>query len=140
MTEVNRYNTKQRERIRILLEKNKDRHMTADDIYESLREGDTAIGVSTIYRYLNLLVRQGLVRKFLVEKGQPACYQYYGESPSCCEHFHLKCNNCGKLFHVKSELLEKAKAEIEDDFGFIIDSSKTVFYGKCADCGKEDLK
>ncbi len=140
MEKSGRYNTKQRDKLRSYLKDNSHRHITVEEIYESFRQSNNPIGTSTIYRYLDLLVREGVVRKFMVEKGSPACYQYFGESPQCNEHFHLRCNDCGQLFHVECDSLGRAAQEIEKEYGFKIDPSKTVFYGKCAYCGHSKEK
>lgn len=137
MDKCGRYNTRQRDRINAYLQENSNRHITVDEIYDFFKENQHPIGVSTIYRYLDLLVDEGVVRKFMVEKGSPACYQYFGAVPHCHEHFHLKCDNCGKLFHVECSSLTQAAGEIEKSYGFKIDHAKTVLYGQCSHCNKE---
>ena len=47
----------------ILLE-NKDRHLTADEIFEKLRKSGESVGKTTIYRHLEKLCASGEVRKF----------------------------------------------------------------------------
>ncbi|MEE0776926.1 MAG: Fur family transcriptional regulator [Bacillota bacterium] len=132
------YNTKQRDRIMDYLLANRDRHITVDILFDAFREEGKSIGKSTIYRYLDILVNEGTVRKFKIEEGHPACYQYCGDHQHCCEHFHLKCDNCGELFHIDSDYLFKAKDELMNLYGFAVDSSKTVLYGRCAKCSGED--
>lgn len=63
----------------ILLE-NKDRHLTADEIFEKLRKSGESVGKTTIYRHLEKLCASGEVRKFTGGDGDSACYQYAGKT------------------------------------------------------------
>ena len=63
----------------ILLE-NKDRHLTADEIFEKLRKSGESVGKTTIYRHLEKLCTSGEVRKFTGGDGDSACYQYAGST------------------------------------------------------------
>jgi Fur family ferric uptake transcriptional regulator len=46
----------------------------------------------------------------------------------------LKCNVCGRLIHVECSELSKISLHIEEHHGFVLDPSKTVFYGICENC------
>lgn len=133
-----RYNTRQRELILECLAHSKGQHITAEDISEYLRKNDTPVGKSTIYRYLEALVKDCVVRKYTIEEGKCACYQYMGdeENDHCKEHYHLKCSECGRLFHVSCALLDEINEHVRKEHNFIIDSSKTVFYGICGECNR----
>ena len=57
-----------------------------------------------MYRYLNLLLEKGIIRKYLRGDGPTACYRYVNEEPTDALVCHLKCENVvGKLkiFRVK---------------------------------------
>lgn len=131
-----RYNTRQRELILECLANSAGQHITAEDILSYLKEKDTPVGKSTIYRYLEALVEDCVVRKYTVEEGKCACYQYIGNNDNnhCHEHYHLKCSECGKLFHVSCDFMDKINEHIKNEHKFIIDNSKTVFYGVCEEC------
>ncbi len=128
------YHTKQRTQILQYLIDHKDGHVTADQITRHLRSQECSIGKATVYRYLDRLVSQGQVRKFLLEEGASACYQYVEEPGQCQEHFHLKCVTCGALIHLHCDYLSQLGQHIAQEHGFLIDSSRTVFYGQCAAC------
>lgn len=131
-----KYNTKQRELILKYLSESAGKHIKADNIIEYLKQNETPVGKSTVYRYLDTLVEENLVRKYTIEEGVGACYQYIGKEKNnhCREHYHLKCSNCGELFHVNCELMDEINAHILKEHNFQIDSSKTVFYGICEKC------
>jgi Fur family ferric uptake transcriptional regulator len=111
-------------------------HVTVNDIAGHFRYEDRqSIGLTTIYRHLERLVNAGTVRKYVPAEGESACYQYMGPDEGCAEHFHLKCEQCGRLIHLRCDLLEKIRDHIKKEHRFRINILKTVFYGKCGDCG-----
>lgn len=134
-----KYNTKQRELILKYLCEKEGEHVKAEDILEYLKNNDTPVGKSTVYRYLEALVEQNLVRKYTIEEGKGACYQFIGNDDThhCKEHYHLKCSDCGELFHVSCEFMDEINEHILNEHNFVIDKSKTVFYGTCEKCRKK---
>lgn len=128
------YKTKQKELLLECLTENKDVHLTAADILTHLRDKGHSLGVSTVYRQLDKLVAAGVVRKFIIDETSSACYQYAGTSEECCEHFHLKCNVCGKLIHVDCSLMKKIAEHMQNSHGFSVDTTKTLLYGVCREC------
>lgn len=129
------YQTKQRAAILALLTQCRA-HMTADDIVRQLQERGLAVGKSTVYRYLDKLIEQGSVRRYVIEEGMPACYEYCAEADACSSHYHLKCTQCGRLLHVECETLRELNAHVRQHHGFLVDGSKTVLYGLCAHCAE----
>lgn len=134
MNTTTSYKTKQRDQILNCLIKNKDRHITADKIRTVLNGEKSLVGKTTVYRYLDKLVSQGIVRKYMIEGGQSACYQYMERNGVCNKHFHLKCVDCGQLFHLECDYLGELDAHIKDHHDFHVDNSKTVLYGQCGSC------
>lgn len=128
------YNTKQRQCILRCLTENRDRHFTVDELYDFLTEAGVKIGKTTCYRYLEKLVSEGCVRKFIADGRESACFQYIDSHDCCNSHFHLKCACCGRLFHLECGYLSDMESHIRDDHDFEIDCSRTVLYGKCAEC------
>ena len=132
------YKTRQRELIWEYLRAHSDQHVGAEDIAEHLRRQGTAVGKSTVYRTLDRLVAQGTLRRFYLEEGMSACYQLIPEEGSCREHFHLKCLSCGRLIHMECSFLQEVQAHIVQEHRFLIDQSKTVFYGLCENCSEKE--
>ena len=79
-----------------------------------------------------------MLRKYTIDTRSCACYEYLRQDGGCKRHFHLKCTKCEKLFHVTCEHLDGIEEHILEHHGFQIDQSKTVLYGLCEDCRKED--
>ncbi len=132
------YKTKQRELILHCLNENSAHHMTAEEITDILRQSGGTVGKTTVYRHLDRLYSEGLVRKYMAEEGESACYQLI--HPACNEHFHMKCTSCGKLIHLECDHLNELAEHIFALHHFKIDSAKTVFYGECAACEKNGGK
>ena len=134
IVENNGYKTKQREAILSYLKKCESGHVTIDDVSEYLKESGEKVGRTTVYRYMEKLTQQGVLRKYFIEEGAGACYQYIDEQEKCWEHFHLKCLQCGKLLHVQCEYLSNIEQHILEHHDFSVDNTKTVFYGLCGEC------
>jgi Fur family ferric uptake transcriptional regulator len=133
-TRPSNYNTRQGGLILDYFSSLGDRHVQAGEIAEYFRQRKEAIGLTTIYRHLERLVRAGFVRKYFLDEGESACYQYIGKTKKCGEHFHLKCENCGTLIHLDCAALEKISRHILKEHQFLINTLKTVFYGRCKNC------
>lgn len=126
------YNTRQRALILDFLKEN-SAHVSARDIILHLQEQGVSIGTATVYRTLDKLCEQGVVKKFVIDERSGACYQYI-QGAECDEHFHLKCVKCGTLIHMDCGFLAQMEKHIFEDHGFTVSSGKTVIYGTCAGC------
>lgn len=138
MARSSSYNTRQKEHILSILRENSSRHITAGLLSHHLQEQGTPVGIATIYRYLDQLADEGVIRKYTIDSKTGACYQYVGEKHHCSEHFHLKCVKCEKLFHVECDYLSELGAHIHAHHGFKVDHTKTVLYGCCRDCREDE--
>jgi len=132
------YRTKQREIILRFLQNNSGRHLTADDVCDHLRAGGTAVGRATVYRHLERMVESGEVRRYKMDDAG-ACYQYSGGEEDCGTHHHLKCTECGRLFHMECDVLNTIAGHVREHHGFVLDSERTVLYGRCADCNERGV-
>ena len=130
-----KYKTKQQSAIKECLEMHKDGYVTVMDIENYLKENDCQVGLTTIYRHLEKMEKDGIVTKFSVE-GQPgACFQYIeqGENQDC---FYIKCEECGEVTKMECHHLAELYSHVNADHHFSINPKKTIFYGKCEKCGK----
>ena len=130
--EKKKYNTQQKEKLLEFLINNNSQYVSAEDIENYIKKEKINIGLTTIYRFLNSLEKQGKVRIELREHTK--YYQYINEE--CSNHYHLKCKECGKIIHLKCEELEEIKTHILDEHEFNIDS-KSAIYGICKKCNKK---
>lgn len=128
------YKTKQKEIILDYLKSNEDSHVTIDEVFNYLSEQGNKVGRTTVYRHMEKLADDGVLRKYYIEEGIGSCYQYIGEREDCHQHFHLKCTECKELIHLKCSYLEDLNNHILKDHNFKINNTKTVFYGICENC------
>lgn len=116
-----------------------DQHMSAEDIFFAMRPARTGIGMTTIYRTLDVLEQAGIVCKFDFGHGR-AKYELDDAYGSKKHHHHLICEKCGKIidysdFMAKErEYLKEAEAGLEKAFGFTIRNHVIAFYGLCPAC------
>jgi Fe2+ or Zn2+ uptake regulation protein len=130
----NKYSTNQRILILKFLNESNGKHITVDDVELNLKETQHPVGKSTIYRYFDLLVSEGKLRKYTGINGKSACYQYTEQMDKCNEHYHLICDGCEKLFHIECNYLDKANIQIANKYNFSINKLKTTFHGLCQKC------
>ena len=97
------YATISRKKILEFLKKNSDRTVAVADIDHYLKAQDCEVNITTIYRYLDKLAKDGTVIKYVAEKGNQAVYQYVELGHHCEEHLHLQCVKCGKIIHLECE-------------------------------------
>lgn len=105
-------------------------HLTANQIFEKLKESYSNVVLATVYNNLNKLWESGLIRKVSIE-GMPDRYD------TIQKHDHLVCKHCGKLIDVTFEdLTAPLRSQLGGDFLFY---DLKVFY-LCPACrGEEKL-
>ena len=124
----NSYKTKQRDEIVEFFNQHRGKCFTAKELIKS---GELSSGEATVYRALSKLTNQGILKRFT--DGEAACYQL-NESEACSSHFHLKCEQCGRLIHMDCGVMGVVNRHIEQNHSFFVDIGKTVFYGLCGEC------
>ena len=98
------YQTKQMAELLAFLKSVPGSHITVNDICDHFKKEGITVGMTTVYRHLERMVKQGVVAKYIIEGSSSACFEYIGgqdncEPPSC---YHCKCEKCGKLLHVSA--------------------------------------
>lgn len=135
-----RYRSKNREELLAYLRTVPGEHLTVTEICRHFQALGRPIGTATVYRQLERMVQDGLVNKSIVDEVSPACFIYIGEE-ACCEEgvcFHCKCERCGKLIHMRCEELEGIGKHLKEHHHFVLNPMRTVFYGVCEECMKQD--
>lgn len=115
--------THPRVRILTLLEENKARHLTAEDIYKQLLSEKEDIGLATIYRVLTQFEAAGLVLKHHFEGGQAVYELDRGE-----HHDHMVDLDTGRIIEFESVEIEKLQREIAASYGYLIEDHALVLY------------
>lgn len=129
------YNTEQRNLLLNFLQSKADTMFSAKQIADSLQK--EKISRSAVYRNLSELEAEGKVKRCTQEGSRENLYQYY-DLQTCRNHIHLSCTNCGRIFHMESDVAQKLMTDLVDTEGFRIDKSKTTLYGLCKECQKKE--
>ena len=119
-------NTRQRELILSIID-NSYNHPSAYDIYNLCKKKMKNISLGTVYRNLNYLFEQGLIRRINMPDGS---FRF----DRCSKHNHFICNNCDKVVDVYNDI-NFDKNIISDNL--VIDY-EIYFRGKCKDCIEEE--
>lgn len=136
----NSYATASRKKILEFLKSSRDRTVTAADIDTYLKENDSEVNITTIYRYLDKLAKEGTVIKYVAEKGSQAAFQYVEQGHHCEEHLHLKCVKCGCIIHLECAFMDEISEHIQKDHGFLLQCKNSILYGMCRECAKQEGK
>lgn len=129
------YNTRQKLILSDFLKANRNRQFSINEISEAV--SGEGIGKSTVYRNMSQLLDSGDVRRFRGKDGKQVLYQYVGHDQGCNGHFHLKCNDCGRLFHIDCQSVMGIRDHISASHDFSVDIGNTVFYGLCGPCRRK---
>jgi Fur family ferric uptake transcriptional regulator len=107
--------------------------VSAQALYAKLRRDGHGIGLSTVYRHLQLLADQEVVDVIHNPDGETV-YRFCGERLAEHHHHHLVCRSCGKTVEVQGRAVEKWATETAERHGFTdVDHTVEVF-GLCEDC------
>ena len=134
----NSYTTASRTKILEYLKKNGDRTVNVNDISNYLKENKSEVNITTIYRYLDKLAKEGTVIKYVAEKGNQAVYQYVEQGHHCDEHLHLKCVKCGCIIHLECDFMREIAEHIKKDHGFELQCKNSIIYGMCSKCQENE--
>ena len=135
----NPYRTRQYQELLAYLKQHSGQHLTAGELRQAFSLREKPISTATIYRQLEKLVNEGLVKKYIIDENSPACFEYvdpHDHHEGSC--YHCKCERCGKLIHLECEEIEALNEHISAEHGFLVDPLRTVFYGICPDCREKD--
>lgn len=136
MAEGTSYATVSRRKILEILKECQDRTVTASEIGAMLREQDSPVNITTIYRYLDRLEKDGTVLRYPSEQNGQALYQYAEQDGHCRDHLHMKCVKCGRIYHLDCDFMEEIAEHIRKDHGFSLQCRNSILYGVCRDCSR----
>jgi Fur family ferric uptake transcriptional regulator len=114
------------------------KHMSAKEIYSSLHSSHPGMGLSTVYRTLDLLARMGIVTKLAIGDGQSR-YEFKSRGKNE-HHHHLICTNCGKIINYSEfldeelRLVKKTEESLAKKYNFTIQDHNIEFLGICEKC------
>lgn len=112
-------------RIRILqiLEDSAQKHLSAEEVYKVLLEGQEDVGLATVYRVLTQFEAAGLVIRHNFDSGHSVFELNLGR-----HHDHMVCLKTGKVIEFENLEIERLQKEIADSYGYILEDHSLVLY------------
>lgn len=104
------------------------RHLTADEVYEFVRESYPSIGKGTVYRNLAILSEEGAIRRVEIPDG-PDRFDF-----TLKKHYHMRCIRCGNVADVDLDEIPELEAKLHDSHGMKLLEYDILFKGICAEC------
>ena len=130
-----------REIIIDILQNNED-HLSASDIYIKAHSKNPNIGLTTVYRTLEMLTQMDIVQKFDFGDGK-ARFELSNNPEGKGHHNHLVCLKCKKIIDY-SDMIEEEKSfvskiesQLEKKYNFKIMNHLIRFDGICEECLKK---
>ena len=103
-------------------------HLSPREVYRQAKQDLPRLTEPTVYRTLEFLAQNGLVRQAQTGNGHLR-YEIAGD-----DHHHLVCRQCGDEIQVDHALLERLYQELESTSGYMRIDSHMTFFGVCPNC------
>jgi len=105
-------------------------HLSPAEVYEQAHSELPGLTETTVYRTLEFLAENGMVRPTHLGGGH-LVYEIARHA-----HHHLKCRVCGSEMEVEHALLEDLYRQLESASGYHLTDSHLTFFGLCPTCQK----
>ena len=119
------------QRVAVLKEIIKDQqHRECEDIYLALRQEGRHVSRATVYRTMDILVKNDFARKMEIGDGR-ARYESKVDSP---HHDHLVCTCCGNIVEFVNQDIENLQTKIAKRYHFKLQRHIHQLFGLCRKC------
>ncbi len=109
-------------------------HPTAEYLWEKVKEKEPKISLATLYRNLNKLAQNGIIKK-IEGLGTSSHFDH-----NTHKHYHFICIKCGEVFDVSAEVAPDIIERTQALTDFTIESHDVVFTGICKNCKNKKSK
>jgi Fur family transcriptional regulator, ferric uptake regulator len=123
-------NTRQRSEVLALLA-GTDEFRSAQQLHRELCGRGAKVGLTTVYRTLQLLAEAGEVDQMRLPDGE----QRYRRCGREQHHHHLVCRSCGHTVEVEGPAVERWAELQAAEHGFTDVAHTLEIFGTCAGCG-----
>ena len=126
-TEKLRRNTPQR---RVVLDElsHMKSHPTAAELYAAVRQRLPRISLGTVYRNLEVLHEDGMIRKMEFSGAES---RFDGNLE---QHDHVRCTDCGRIADIFPQGPDHISVPPEEMAGFQVVGYRLEFFGSCPRC------
>lgn len=102
------------------------RHLSAEDVYQLLRDAGEDVGLATVYRVLTQFESAGLVSRHNFEAGHSVFELDDGE-----HHDHMVCTDTGRVIEFTDPVIEERQQKICKEHGMeLVDHSLVLYVRK----------
>ncbi len=108
------------------------RHLSAEELYQRLRDRTPRVGLVTVYRTLKLLRQAGLA----AERQFGDAYVRFDPNTADRAHHHLICTRCGRIQEFEDTTLRSLRRRVARTQGFSVMAEKLELYGLCRTCAR----
>ncbi|HEY2671374.1 MAG TPA: transcriptional repressor [Rugosimonospora sp.] len=122
-------NTRQRAEVLALLQATEG-FRSAQQLHADLRDQGAHVGLTTVYRTLQLLADAGEVDQMRLPDGE----QLYRRCEGTRHHHHLVCRSCGRTVQVEGPAVERWAQKLAAQHGFVDVDHTVEIVGTCASC------
>ena len=105
-------------------------HLSSEDLYRLVKQDDSSIGQTTVYRTLKLLTEAGLAREVRFGDG----ITHYEHNYKHEHHDHMICSECGRIIEFFSAELEAIQDAMAAKHRFQVTQHLLRIIGICAEC------
>lgn len=102
---------------------------SAQEIHAEMRRRGEHIGLTTVYRHLQVLSEDGLVDAIRDAGGETL----YRRCRTDTHHHHLTCRKCGRSVEVEGKAVERWAEQVAKDAGFTDVGHTVELFGVCPD-------
>ena len=110
-----------------------DEHRDAEEIYLALYNSGLKVSRATVYRTIDVLVKNNLVRKLDLGDGRAR----YENKMDTAHHDHLICVQCGKIEEFMDNVIENRQEVIVENFGYRLIRHIHQLFVICDECGSK---
>ena len=121
--------TRQAEALAVVLERLPG-FSSAQQIHAELRDQGEQVGLTTVYRHLQVLSEDGQVDAIRDASGETL----YRRCRTEAHHHHLTCRNCGRSVEVEGRAVEVWAVQVAAEAGFTDVGHTVELFGLCPDC------
>ena len=105
-------------------------HRECEDIYMALRQNGSYVSRATIYRTIDILVKNEFVRKMDIGDGRARYESKFGS----LHHDHLICTSCGEIVEFLDNDIEDIQDKIAKRYHFKLQRHIHQLFGLCKKC------
>ncbi len=109
---------------------NSQEHLSAEDLFQRVKQHHPTIGYTTVYRTIKLIVESGIAEMVDFNDGVKRFERKIGRE----YHAHFICTKCANNFEVFDKNIEGLSSKLADAQGFLPQKHRLEIFGLCKKC------